>query len=125
MCAATHFCYMLHTMNLCSINRTILLLFASQYAILHSEDFMFCCGCCLFVFKPVVMYPQNRGRISNIGTLTLYHSLCDSIKSKIIYRLKIISLLSQMEKFPDSSLLNELLKDQKAVEEIKKIRIIC
>lgn len=112
-------------MNLCSINHTILLLFASQYAILHSEDFMFCCGCCLFVFKPVVMYPQNRGRISNIGTLTLYHSLCDSIKSKIIYRLKIISLLSQMEKFPDSSLLNELLKDQKAVEEIKKIRIIC
>lgn len=72
--------------------------------------------------------------MSNIGTLTMYHSLCASTKSEIICRLKIISLLQQtrkipdsslLRKIPDSSLLNELLKDQKTVEERKKIRIIC
>lgn len=72
-----------------------------------------------------VKYPENGGRMSNIGTLTAHHSLCASTKSEVICRLKIISLLQQMGKIPDSSLLNELLKDQKAVEEIKKIRIIC
>jgi len=63
--------------------------------------------------------------MSNIGTLTEHRSLYVSTKSEIICRLKIISLLQQMGKIPDYCLLNELLKDQKAVEEIEKIRIIC
>lgn len=64
--------------------------------------------------------------MTNIGTLMSHHSFCDCTKSEIICRLKIISFLQEMEKKnPNSSLLSELLKDQKAVEEIKKIRIIC
>lgn len=40
-------------------------------------------------------------------------------------QVEIISLSQQMGKNPDSSLQNEALKDEEAVEEIKNIRIIC